>query len=108
MIRRPPRSTLFPYTTLFRSLRGDELRIERARGEIGARDRGREREAHGVASVPGGEELVADRALGAAQPSPEIDLERRRHAEGERVDGAELDGAAARGARVAVHEREED
>src|SRR2546430_4043633 len=23
MIRRPPRSTLFPYTTLFRSLRGD-------------------------------------------------------------------------------------
>src|SRR5689334_24111890 len=25
MIRRPPRSTLFPYTTLFRSLRGGEL-----------------------------------------------------------------------------------
>src|SRR3712207_9503494 len=24
MIRRPPRSTLFPYTTLFRSCRGDE------------------------------------------------------------------------------------
>src|SRR3712207_8311038 len=24
MIRRPPRSTLFPYTTLFRSLRGGE------------------------------------------------------------------------------------
>src|SRR5258707_7935035 len=24
MIRRPPRSTLFPYTTLFRSLGGDE------------------------------------------------------------------------------------
>src|SRR5258708_28274438 len=24
MIRRPPRSTLFPYTTLFRSLRGDQ------------------------------------------------------------------------------------
>src|SRR3712207_9019553 len=24
MIRRPPRSTLFPYTTLFRSRRGDE------------------------------------------------------------------------------------
>src|SRR3712207_7446634 len=27
MIRRPPRSTLFPYTTLFRSL-GDEQRVE--------------------------------------------------------------------------------
>src|SRR2546422_1928356 len=26
MIRRPPRSTLFPYTTLFRSLEGAELR----------------------------------------------------------------------------------
>src|SRR5688572_32885866 len=25
MIRRPPRSTLFPYTTLFRSLGGDEV-----------------------------------------------------------------------------------
>src|SRR3712207_8224936 len=25
MIRRPPRSTLFPYTTLFRSMRQDEI-----------------------------------------------------------------------------------
>src|SRR5256885_3899309 len=25
MIRRPPRSTLFPYTTLFRSLRADQV-----------------------------------------------------------------------------------
>src|SRR2546425_4212649 len=36
MIRRPPRSTLFPYTTLFRShaLRALERRLERARGRI--------------------------------------------------------------------------
>src|SRR3712207_8898485 len=27
MIRRPPRSTLFPYTTLFRSHLGDEVRF---------------------------------------------------------------------------------
>src|SRR3989442_4306149 len=27
MIRRPPRSTLFPYTTLFRSLRGRHRRV---------------------------------------------------------------------------------
>src|SRR2546427_8039858 len=27
MIRRPPRSTLFPYTTLFRSLSGGRVRI---------------------------------------------------------------------------------
>src|SRR2546429_4356334 len=30
MIRRPPRSTLFPYTTLFRSLRRDKLHIPSA------------------------------------------------------------------------------
>src|SRR2546429_9002613 len=29
MIRRPPRSTLFPYTTLFRSVAGIRVRIER-------------------------------------------------------------------------------
>src|SRR3712207_6918567 len=28
MIRRPPRSTLFPYTTLFRSYSGDILNLE--------------------------------------------------------------------------------
>src|SRR3712207_9581957 len=28
MIRRPPRSTLFPYTTLFRSITGEELVIK--------------------------------------------------------------------------------
>src|SRR5256885_10315360 len=27
MIRRPPRSTLFPYTTLFRSAEGTQLRV---------------------------------------------------------------------------------
>src|ERR1051325_6803571 len=31
MIRRPPRSTLFPYTTLFRSRRGLELTVRRER-----------------------------------------------------------------------------
>src|SRR5258708_25814117 len=30
MIRRPPRSTLFPYTTLFRSRRGDRGRTSRS------------------------------------------------------------------------------
>src|SRR2546430_13084317 len=33
MIRRPPRSTLFPYTTLFRSLAPAALRERRAGGE---------------------------------------------------------------------------
>src|SRR5690349_24149778 len=30
MLRRPPRSTLFPYTTLFRSTEVDALEVERA------------------------------------------------------------------------------
>src|SRR5437016_8420186 len=39
MIRRPPRSTLFPYTTLFRSLRPDDLgaQLEPA-GDEGCRE----------------------------------------------------------------------
>src|SRR3712207_7630957 len=40
MIRRPPRSTLFPYTTLFRSVEGDAveaLEEEREREELGDR-----------------------------------------------------------------------
>src|SRR5437870_12716237 len=53
MIRRPPRSTLFPYTTLFRSrrfgerrglvlgARGEPIRLggSERRGRLGARDR---------------------------------------------------------------------
>src|SRR3712207_7351422 len=42
MIRRPPRSTLFPYTTLFRSRADAELRLHAARWRAGvAADRGR-------------------------------------------------------------------
>src|SRR3712207_8912861 len=35
MIRRPPRSTLFPYTTLFRSSLGREVRVELGGGDVG-------------------------------------------------------------------------
>src|SRR5256885_11992110 len=37
MIRRPPRSTLFPYTTLFRSRRGDPPGDPRSRNRTGRR-----------------------------------------------------------------------
>src|SRR6266536_3381990 len=43
MIRRPPRSTLFPYTTLFRSA-GDRLRGEVAHGRDLQRGAGRSEE----------------------------------------------------------------
>src|SRR3712207_8580159 len=47
MIRRPPRSTLFPYTTLFRSVelvlvhgaRVDVAALDRVRRDLGTRDR---------------------------------------------------------------------
>src|SRR3712207_8550261 len=46
MIRRPPRSTLFPYTTLFRSRRGD-------RGVPGRSSRRRRAAAGRAPPVPG-------------------------------------------------------
>src|SRR3989449_10883970 len=46
MIRRPPRSTLFPYTTLFRSRRGDVRRL----GARGVRARGGGRRPAGAGS----------------------------------------------------------
>src|SRR2546425_9403829 len=46
MIRRPPRSTLFPYTTLFRSATGDRCRTRRpARGPFALRRAGSRRRA---------------------------------------------------------------
>src|SRR2546425_8066847 len=38
MIRRPPRSTLFPYTTLFRSLAAEQLAEERGRRDESQHD----------------------------------------------------------------------
>src|SRR5438132_7310442 len=45
MIRRPPRSTLFPYTTLFRSRAG--RRVRQVGGRARLRDRRPERRLHG-------------------------------------------------------------
>src|SRR3712207_7625225 len=80
MIRRPPRSTLFPYTTLFRSARvrrrradGDEQQprvLERV-GQVG-------REVQAVA-VAGGEVLEAglvDRGLAPPEPLDLVDVGR--------------------------------
>src|SRR3712207_7534360 len=49
MIRRPPRSTLFPYTTLFRSVRYSRLcRREQSGALFGANDLGNEDKARVV------------------------------------------------------------
>src|SRR5258708_29127709 len=55
MIRRPPRSTLFPYTTLFRSVLDDVVRRgRRCRRQPWQRGRDVEREQR----VPAGERVV--------------------------------------------------
>src|SRR5690349_23064101 len=54
MIRRPPRSTLFPYTTLFRSLVGEQLgdrvRQPAAEGQLRGHHRQR-RDQHDLATA---------------------------------------------------------
>src|SRR5688572_32288664 len=65
MLRRPPRSTLFPYTTLFRSRRGGHARVPAARGRapgavraqacavrVAAREPVRGERGHGVDHPP--------------------------------------------------------
>src|SRR5689334_24623548 len=60
MIRRPPRSTLFPYTTLFRSFRLDG-RDDPEHGSRDARGRG---PPHALSRVLGGQRDVRVRRLG--------------------------------------------
>src|SRR3989454_10506734 len=62
MIRRPPRSTLFPYTTLFRSPLAQHLLVELADARLGARVDASDR--------------VRPRPL--ADPGPEVDDDLRR------------------------------
>src|SRR3712207_8080267 len=62
MIRRPPRSTLFPYTTLFRSWRSDE------RGES-AGAAAAWREGHGQAAAAAAQ-VVADLPRAAVRELP--------------------------------------
>src|SRR3712207_8275583 len=61
MIRRPPRSTLFPYTTLFRSV-GEQHHPER---RVGDDDVGLQRDARGRDL-----EALADGGHGGPPPSP--------------------------------------
>src|SRR2546429_4555695 len=58
MIRRPPRSTLFPYTTLFRSRRG---------GSVPRRDRPGHGRLQGLRAGSGGDRRAAARARRAGE-----------------------------------------
>src|SRR3712207_8074684 len=65
MIRRPPRSTLFPYTTLFRSIRrGEKANLARLRRGGGGRAHRDARPARGGGTAEGSG--ARDRRRGAA------------------------------------------
>src|SRR2546429_9063693 len=95
MIRRPPRSTLFPYTTLFRSLDGhhaaadvhaDRSGNDRALGGNNASYRGTDTPMH---VRHGGHPLENERELGdVPKLCPGLVFER--HALGPRLDGHAL------------------
>src|SRR3712207_30505 len=72
MIRRPPRSTLFPYTTLFRSVSG---RVSEIKNEIEASDSDWDREKlqERLAKLAGGVGVIR---VGAAT---EVELKERKH-----------------------------
>src|SRR3712207_7754594 len=57
MIRRPPRSTLFPYTTLFRSASGDDLLDGRGGNDhlLGGTGNDRVDGGHGDDTIDGGD-----------------------------------------------------
>src|SRR2546421_7153288 len=61
MIRRPPRSTLFPYTTLFRSPRDDAHRGAHRHGGHARPGAARVREGAPHGTVPDLPEVAADR-----------------------------------------------
>src|SRR6266446_10993392 len=86
MIRRPPRSTLFPYTTLFRSPRAVGHRIARAVDEhVGAQHpAGEIRDAH----TQLGTEELEDGALGSGRLAAELarDIAQPRVLEARRLD----------------------
>src|SRR5690606_41501737 len=60
VLRRPPASTLFPYTTLFRSLVLDLLLLEKRRQVLGGFDGGRADE-HRLSALPAIVDILDDR-----------------------------------------------
>src|SRR2546427_4003172 len=85
MIRRPPRSTLFPYTTLFRSVVAGPVRQRRTGHDDGAEQLGPDGGRH--EDLPAGLAVADDGGAAPAPrgeprgPSPQMGLERRGEAQ---------------------------
>src|SRR2546422_4575755 len=73
MIRRPPRSTLFPYTTLFRSVEEQRPRAGQLEAPRFARHRARER------SLLVAEQLALEQVLGDRSEEHTSELQSRLH-----------------------------
>src|SRR3712207_6854380 len=71
MIRRPPRSTLFPYTTLFRSSSGAAPRANRRR-ELGQHGRGGVPRHALVGDRPAVDQLLARQLLRSEEHTSEL------------------------------------
>src|SRR3712207_8490988 len=67
MIRRPPRSTLFPYTTLFRSEKPDGVAVVKLEGRDDRRPHAGGREERLVDPDAGGGDAQRDSALEALE-----------------------------------------
>src|SRR2546427_584648 len=76
MIRRPPRSTLFPYTTLFRSIRIGEHELGARRTEVVRRQA-----LHGAARADGHEDGRLDHAVAGREAPAARGPVRRNHLE---------------------------
>src|SRR2546428_5576278 len=70
MIRRPPRSTLFPYTTLFRSPGGDPPALQRSPHEEARRRDARRRANAAVPQVPQGRRQALNRTKAGPVAEP--------------------------------------
>src|SRR3712207_8434811 len=64
MIRRPPRSTLFPYTTLFRSVAGPPTGDRPRAADLGVSGGGGEDPPAGASQVPAGTGAGASQGAG--------------------------------------------
>src|SRR5256885_13220019 len=86
MIRRPPRSTLFPYTTLFRSLRPRDRLVLHLAGELLVV------EAHVVLHGVGLEDPAGeiDRLVGAGHARQRLGEEGRRDRKSTRLNSTHL------------------
>src|SRR2546425_12894610 len=106
MIRRPPRSTLFPYTTLFRSERTPDG-LDQALARVGRREE--DKHAALGARVEGGgtpgiddhgiDEEVGQARVESAPARPAVGALEDAAALGARVDGGGVWGSVARAVR---------